>query len=413
MNLQEHLPPSWRSMFDRRTAKDDAVAGQPVGVETVPDGLAAGLLAGVNPLAGLYGYLFGTLGGALVTSTPFMAVQATGAMALVVADTDLAARDDPERALFTLAVLTGAVMIAAGVLRLGSLVRFVPSAVMVGFITAVGVNIVLVQLENFTGYDSDAEHRVTRAIDLVFHFWQVEWASVFVGVSTIVLIVVLQRTRLRAMGMVAAIVITSAIAAAMNWNDELVPIVRDLADLPNALPGVRLPVLGDVLALLLPAVALAVVLYVVDESNNLKMKRIVFEADGRRRETDPPARIGRHEVVVVQPYGSLFFASAPVFEGQLPTVDGGTWGSVVVVRLRGVEQLGLSLVEVFRRYAQQLRAADSRLKIVIASETVVEQFRLAGIDTDIAADDVYLGTEWLGETVRQAYDDACAWVAQH
>lgn len=555
-----HVPQLWQGMFSRRTMKDDAVAGVVLGIESVPDGLASGLLAGVNPLAGLYAYLFGTVGGALVTSTPFMAVQATGAMALVVADTDLAARPDPDRALFTLAVLTGAVMIVAGVLRFGALLRFVPSAVMVGFISAVGVNIILGQLTNFTGFESDAGHRVSKTLDIVFHFWQIEWTSFAVGVSTIVLIVVLQRTRLGALGMVVAIGVTSAMAAVMNRNDDVVPLVKGVADLPNALPGLQLPVFGDVFVLLLPAVslafvglvqgaaisasfpnddgsvtdvsqdfigqgagnvvaglfqgmpvggsmsasslvvaagartrfallvtgvvmavvilllgdvvgyvampalaglliivgygsikptriqsvmktgplqttvmattfvltilipvqfavlvgvALAVVMYVIQESNNLEMRRIVYEPDGRRRETEPPATVGRHEVIVVQPYGSLFFASAPVFEAQLPAVDATTEGSVVVVRLRGVEQLGLSLVEAFRRYAQQLRGADSCLKIVVASSVVIEQFRLAGIRDDIADDDVYLGTEWLGETVRLAYDDACAWVEAH
>lgn len=66
-----------------------------LGVESVPDGLASGLLAGVNPVAGLYGYLFGMVGGALVTSTAFMAVQATGAMSIIVADVGLGDRDDP------------------------------------------------------------------------------------------------------------------------------------------------------------------------------------------------------------------------------------------------------------------------------------------------------------------------------
>ena len=44
--------------------RQDATAGAVLGVESVPDGLATGLLAGVNPLAGVYGYMFGTVAGA-------------------------------------------------------------------------------------------------------------------------------------------------------------------------------------------------------------------------------------------------------------------------------------------------------------------------------------------------------------
>ena len=88
-----------RSLFRRKAVGQDAMAGLVLGVESVPDGLASGLLAGVNPVAGLYAYLFGVAGGTLFTSTAFMAVQGTGAMAIIVADVDLGGRDDPARAL--------------------------------------------------------------------------------------------------------------------------------------------------------------------------------------------------------------------------------------------------------------------------------------------------------------------------
>jgi SulP family sulfate permease len=162
----------------------------------------------------------------------------------------------------------------------------------------------------------------------------------------------------------------------------------------------------------LVGVALAVVLHVVEQSNSLLIRRVVFEDGGRIRETDPPASIGDGEVVVLQPYGSLFFASAPVFEAQLPLIDEDTNGSVVIVRLRGVDQLGLSTIEVLRRYAGRLATANSKLKIVISSPHVLEQIELAGASTEITESDVYVGTEWLGETVKRANDDGLLWVAQ-
>jgi sulfate permease, SulP family len=156
----------FRFPVSRDTLREDAVAGLVLGVESVPDGLAAGLLAGVNPLAGLYAYLFGTIGGSLFTSSVFMAVQATGAMAIILADVPAVHEgDNTARALFTLSVLTGVVMLAAGFLRLGSALRFVSNAVMVGFISAVGVNIILGQLTNLTGYKAEGANRVIRAVN--------------------------------------------------------------------------------------------------------------------------------------------------------------------------------------------------------------------------------------------------------
>jgi sulfate permease, SulP family len=53
---------------------------------SVPDGLAMGLLAGLQPVAGFFGYLVGTVAGAVATSSVLMSVQATGAMAVLIAD---------------------------------------------------------------------------------------------------------------------------------------------------------------------------------------------------------------------------------------------------------------------------------------------------------------------------------------
>jgi MFS superfamily sulfate permease-like transporter len=67
-----------RSPLRRESRRHDGIAGVVLGVESVPDGLAGGLLAGVSPMYGLYAYLVGTFTGAFVTSSSFMAVQATG-----------------------------------------------------------------------------------------------------------------------------------------------------------------------------------------------------------------------------------------------------------------------------------------------------------------------------------------------
>src|SRR5271157_2139593 len=147
--------------------------------------------------------MFGTLTGSLLTSSSFMAVQATGAMAIIVADVPAVHEaGNPDRALFTLSVLTGVVMLAAGLLKLGSVLRFVSNAVMVGFISAVGVNIILGQLANFTGYQAAGPNRVVRAVNTFVHPAQLHWQTVAVGLATIVLILLLERTKLGPLGLV-------------------------------------------------------------------------------------------------------------------------------------------------------------------------------------------------------------------
>jgi sulfate permease, SulP family len=540
----------------RDTLRKDAVAGLVLGVESVPDGLAAGLLAGVNPLAGLYAYLFGTVGGSLFTSSTFMAVQATGAMAIVIADVPAVhSAHDPGRALFTLSLLTGIVMLAAGFLRLGTVLRFVSNAVMVGFISAVGVNIVLGQLANLTGYKAEGANRVIRALNTLIHPGQLHLQSLAVGAVTIALILLLERTRLGALGLVLAVIVTSAGVAVLGWHG--VAIVDDLSAIPRSLPLPQAPMLRLVPALLVPALSLAfvgliqgagisanfpnpdgrypdasrdfigqgaanviagvfqgmpvggsmsatslnkaagarsrlalviasavmavvilafaglvghiampalagllilvgyrtikpadlqsvwktgmvqkvvlattfaltmiiplqyavlvgvavsVILHVVRQSNQLTIRRWRIDREGNLIETDPPAHLPVTEVVALQPYGSLFFASAPVFESQLPTATEPARNSVVILRLRGRTDLGTSFMDVLRRYAEALAATGSKLVLVSASDRIQEQLRVTGVTDVIGTENIYPGDERVGATLKRAYRDAAAWI---
>mgnify|MGYP002640169342 CR=1 FL=1 len=548
-----------RSLVNRKTLKDDSMAGLVLGVESVPDGLASGLLAGVNPVAGLYSYMFGLAGAAMFTSTAFMAVQGTGAMAIIVADVDLASRDDPARALYTLSILTGVVMILAGLLRLGSFLRFVSNSVMTGFITAVGVNIVLGQLTDFTGYEAEGGGRLTRTLNLILNFWKIDVATLTVGVVTIILIVTLQRTKLGPLGLVVAVFAGSAVAGIFDLLDRDVERVRDIVDVPRSLPLITMPVFGDIPTLFIPALSLAFVglvqgagvsagfpnedgspqdesqdfvgqgagniaaglfqgmpvggsmsgsslvasagaktrtaaffaagvmavvillfggvielvampslaallivvgigtirpsriisvaktgtvplavmsitailtlviplqfavlvgvgistiLFVLRQSTRLVTRRLVFHDDGRIEETDPRETVPPNEVVVLQPYGALFFATASTLLEQMPTVTPESKNSVVVLRVRGVDDAGATLIDVVKQYAESLRETDSKLMIVTGNRNVIRQLRVTGATDVIGAENIYRSTKFLGESTRQAHDDAREWISE-
>ena len=81
----------------------------------------------------------------------------------------------------------------------------------------------------------------------------------------------------------------------------------------------------------LVGVALSIVLYVVQQSNRITIRRRVFDPSSRwPSEEDAPDEVPPDEIVLLQPYGSLFFAAAPVFSEQLPDVSQrsrGAWSS--------------------------------------------------------------------------------------
>ena len=107
---------------DRGTLTADLIAGLTLGVESIPDAMASGMLAAVNPLHGLYAVMVATPVGALFTSSVFMSVQTTSATPLVVAGLWSTYRGDDQTAgLFMLTLLVGIFMLALGLLKLGTL----------------------------------------------------------------------------------------------------------------------------------------------------------------------------------------------------------------------------------------------------------------------------------------------------
>jgi SulP family sulfate permease len=157
-------------------------------------------------------------------------------------------------------------------------------------------------------------------------------------------------------------------------------------------------------------VGVSVILHIVRQSNQVSIRRRELDADGHLIETDPPSVLPAGEVVVLQPYGSLFFAAAPVFESALPAVTDASRNSVVILRLRGRTDLGTTFMDVLLRYAHSLVAADSRLLIVSTNDRIDEQLAVTGITTVIGHDSIYAGNERVGASVARAQEDAVAWI---
>jgi sulfate permease, SulP family len=128
------------------------------------------------------------------------------------------------------------------------------------------------------------------------------------------------------------------------------------------------------------------------------------------REVDPPEELGPREVVVIQPYGPLFFATASILLEQLPTVTPSSRQSVVILRARGADEAGATLIEVLGAYAALLREVDSKLVIVTDNGRLVAQLRDVSVVDVIDSADIYRGNEYLGETVRRAYTEALGWI---
>ena len=148
----------------------DLVAGLVMSIITVPGSIANGVLAGVNPIFGLYSTIVGTTVAALFTSSVIMNVDSTGATALAAGDV-LAGK--PARMhieyLVVLVILVGLFQLILGLLKLGTLTDFISNAVMTGFITGIAVLAIIGQVGDLTGYHSEAANKIVRVFDTAVH----------------------------------------------------------------------------------------------------------------------------------------------------------------------------------------------------------------------------------------------------
>jgi SulP family sulfate permease len=242
-------------------AKDwfkEMIAGLSMAVISVPGSIANGVLAGVNPIFGLYATIFGTAVGALFTSSVIMNVDTTGATALATGNTlaDFSAAQHLEF-LVVLVVLIGLFQLIFGLLKLGDLTDFISNAVMTGFISGVAVLAILGQVGDLTGYSSNAAHKIVRAIDTAFHFREIDLSTLAISLLTMAVIFGFERTRYRNFAYLIALVVSSVLVPLLGL--DTVALVGDTVAIPQSLPQLHLPHLSLVWQMILPAFAIALI----------------------------------------------------------------------------------------------------------------------------------------------------------
>jgi sulfate permease, SulP family len=221
--------------------------------------MAASLLAGVNPIHGLYASMVGPIAGGFFASTRLLVVTTTSAAALAAGSTlDHVAPAERSRALFLLTGLAGALMALAGILRLGRFTRFVANSVMVGFLTGIAVNIVLGQIPDATGVVGDGSIALSRAIDVVLHPGRIDIPTLFVTLSSMAILVVASRTAFRSVAALAALAIPSIVVALVD-----APSIATVADANRIPSGVPLPLLPELRLLSLDLVVGALTVAVI------------------------------------------------------------------------------------------------------------------------------------------------------
>jgi SulP family sulfate permease len=194
--------------------KNDILAGAVVGLALIPEAIAFSIIAGVDPKVGLYASFSIAVITAFLGGRPGSISAATGAMALLMIDL---VRDHGLQYLLAATILTGVFQVILGLLKMGRQMKFVPRAVMIGYVNALAVLIFLAQLPQLMN--------VPPAV------------YVLTLLSLAIIYILPQFTKAIPSPLVALAVMTIA-TIALRLD---VPAVGDMGELPATLPAFLVP----------------------------------------------------------------------------------------------------------------------------------------------------------------------------
>ena len=225
---------------EKGTVRQEAIAGIPGAIGSVPDGMAAAVLTGVNPVFGLYASFAGPVAGGLSASTRLMVITTTSAAALAAGSAvAIVPADERPAALFLLTLIAGGLMVVAGVLRLGRYTRFVSHSVMIGFLTGVAVNIVAGQIPDLVGAEAEGRFAIAKAFNVLTDPASISPASLAVGLGAIAILLLVGRTPLGSFAAIFALAVPTL--AAILLDATSVAVVSDVGEIPQGRPVPVLP----------------------------------------------------------------------------------------------------------------------------------------------------------------------------
>ena len=223
----------------RRQIPRDIVSGIVVAIVALPLSIALAIASGVGPEQGLYtaivaGFLIALLGGSRVQiSGP------TAAFAIIVAG--IVATDGID-GLIAATIIAGILLVLMGLLKLGTLIRFVPYTITTGFTAGIAVTIVIGQVKDLLGLTYPAGTTTIETADKLAaigaNIATINGQALLVGAVCLAILIVWPRVSRRIPGSLVAVIVGAAMVGAFNLN---VNTIGDLYTINAGLPALHVP----------------------------------------------------------------------------------------------------------------------------------------------------------------------------
>jgi SulP family sulfate permease len=247
MNLRANM--QWVNGLHFNDLRGDIYGGLTAAVVALPLSMSMGVASGVGPIAGIYGAIFVGLFAAIAGGTPSQVSGPTGPMTVVMAAifTQYTGMYPDNLAhgatlAFTVVIMGGLFQIGLGLLKVGKYIELVPTSVVSGFMSGIGIIIILLQMGPLVGAPT-----ISSPMDAALHLWDyvthIEYHALELGVLVLVMVYGIPNY-LPALNRMIPAPLFALIAATLFYiffmEEGSTPTV---ADIPSGLPSLTIPVI--------------------------------------------------------------------------------------------------------------------------------------------------------------------------
>lgn len=232
--------------YNREQFSKDLMAGIIVGIVAIPLAIAFGIASGVGPTEGLVtailaGFIISAFGG-----TKVQIGGPTGAFIVIVYGI---IQQFGLAGLAIATVLAGVMMVLMGLFKLGSVIKFMPYPIIVGFTGGIAITIFSTQMNDLFGMGiaNVPANFIDKWACYFDHIGDINWWSFLVGILSILIIAFTPKFSKKIPGSLLAIVVMTLVCWALReWGGVTsIKTIGDLYELPKGLPSFRLPALAE------------------------------------------------------------------------------------------------------------------------------------------------------------------------
>lgn len=227
--------------YNLRYLKNDISSGISVATVSLPQIMGYALIAGLNPIYGIYTFIVSTIMATVVGVSDYMIVGPTNIIAVVIASSlnnlGLVNQSNYIEIVFLLTFLVGVIQIILGSLKLGNLVNYVSQAVIVGLTTGVAILIGVGQLNKLLGISIDSHKNVINTLyQITLNLSDLNYYALGIGLFTLVIIVLGKKMLPGIPSYLIAIILSVLAVYVFNLDNklELVGVMR------SSLPGFKM-----------------------------------------------------------------------------------------------------------------------------------------------------------------------------